>query len=369
METTFSKQDTLVVKGVAICCMLLHHCFMKAERFEGFEVAFSPFSQESVIAVAQLGKSCVGLFVFLSAYGMACSLLKQENISAASATHFVLRRLINLLSGFFAAYVVSVAGCALFSPERLLNYSSDSIGSSIFYVLCDGLGLSALFDTPTLIHTWWYMGFAIVLILVFPLLIKLYRKIGILLMPLGVLLPCVLGMSITQMNRWMMLLPALGIVCADCHVLERCKNWCIVKNTLINGFIRFVFLSGGIAVYLYWLIHSGLWGYDNLTYVNIVLDAGAAFLIALWSYLFLADCPVIREIFQFLGKHSMNIYLIHSFIRGVWFYNQLYSMGHFMIIFLTLLGSSLVISVLLELLKKYSGYTTLVQKLQRQLQN
>ncbi|MBR4625341.1 MAG: hypothetical protein IKO56_07395, partial [Alphaproteobacteria bacterium] len=55
---------------------------------------------------------------------------------------------------------------------------------------------------------------------------------------------------------------------------------------------------------------------------------------------------------EFLGKHSMNIFLFHTFIFSHWLKNFIYSPKNPLLIFLLLLGVSLIISVAIEWLKK-----------------
>lgn len=69
------------------------------------------------------------------------------------------------------------------------------------------------------------------------------------------------------------------------------------------------------------------------------------------------------EILLFLGKHSMNIFLIHTFIRQYFWKDYAYSSGHFVINILAVILPSIVISIVLEWLKKVTGYNRLVQNI------
>lgn len=44
---------------------------------------------------------------------------------------------------------------------------------------------------------------------------------------------------------------------------------------------------------------------------------------------FITMIPGIRQVLLFLGKHSMNIFLIHTFIRHYFWSDFIYSFGHF----------------------------------------
>ena len=73
MNLQFSKKDTNIVKGVAIIAMLFHHCYVTGVKFKAHGVSFAPFSRDTVVTLALWSKVCVGIFVFLSAYGIALS--------------------------------------------------------------------------------------------------------------------------------------------------------------------------------------------------------------------------------------------------------------------------------------------------------
>ena len=66
IDYSISLQDTMLIKGVAICCMVWHHLFYEHPEFGKF-----------VFYSSQLGKVCVALFLFISAYGLAVQQEKQ----------------------------------------------------------------------------------------------------------------------------------------------------------------------------------------------------------------------------------------------------------------------------------------------------
>lgn len=76
MENSFTVKDTQKAKAVAIILMMIHHCFLAPERWEGYSVNFFPLGQDLTVKIGQFGKICVGMFVFLSGYGMLVSLKK-----------------------------------------------------------------------------------------------------------------------------------------------------------------------------------------------------------------------------------------------------------------------------------------------------
>ena len=62
----------------------------------------------------------------------------------------------------------------------------------------------------------------------------------------------------------------------------------------------------------------------------------------------------IKQTLVFLGKHSMNIFLFHTFIFYFWFKEFIYASRNPIIIFVLLLSICLIISMGLEWIKKYT---------------
>ena len=105
----FDKNDTLAVKGLAILFMIQHHGFLSPDRFEGMTVNFSPFSQLDIVTISNFLKICVGMYVFLSGYGLTISLKKYGNdgtLSGRQYKDYLYRRLWKLMTGFWVIYLL-----------------------------------------------------------------------------------------------------------------------------------------------------------------------------------------------------------------------------------------------------------------------
>lgn len=60
---------------------------------------------------------------------------------------------------------------------------------------------------------------------------------------------------------------------------------------------------------------------------------------------------MLNRFLKFVGNHSFNIFLFHTFIYGMYFREFIYSLKHPLLIWLSLLLMCLNISVLIEKLK------------------
>ena len=90
-------------------------------------------------------------------------------------------------------------------------------------------------------------------------------------------------------------------------------------------------------------------------------------LLFVMSYLKLTHLGKLTKWLEFLGRHSMNIFLFHTFIFLYYFHDIVYCSGNPFLIFLTLLCSCLAISMGMEYLKKAIRFDVFCKQLIRKL--
>ena len=78
--------------------------YLAPERYEGATLDFSPFAESDVNTFANFFKICVGIYVFLSAYGLTCSYKKWNG----GDSRFVAYRYFKMMMEFFFIYVLSI---------------------------------------------------------------------------------------------------------------------------------------------------------------------------------------------------------------------------------------------------------------------
>jgi peptidoglycan/LPS O-acetylase OafA/YrhL len=69
------------------------------------------------------------------------------------------------------------------------------------------------------------------------------------------------------------------------------------------------------------------------------------------------------EVLAFLGKHSFNIFLFHTFILGYYFHDYIYWSRNPLFIYLTLLVVCILFSIFVEWSKQYFQINILQNKL------
>ena len=96
------------------------------------------------------------------------------------------------------------------------------------------------------------------------------------------------------------------------------------------------------------------------TTLQAVWDGIIPILACYLVHAYIAKIPLIDNFLSYLGKHSMNIFLIHNFIRIMWYYDFTYSFKYWWLITLVLLSISVLISNAVEILKNTIRYNELV---------
>ncbi|MGN1127080.1 MAG: acyltransferase [Ruminococcus sp.] len=365
--TKFSKNDTLAIKGIAILIMMQHHGFRTESLFAGYDVSFYPFSQSLIVAISNFFKICVGMFVFLSAYGLTVSLKKYDsgcNLNSRQYTDYLNTRLVKLMWGYWFIFILSQILNIFIAPEHTMRYFKDGMFRGVYNVVVDFFGLSNLFGTVSLNNTWWYMTLAVFIVLVVPFMVKALKKYNILFVGLVCLfLPRIINLTkdfrvgeIANSYRWVFTI-LLGIICAMYNLLPKIKDFMITKNKVLSKTIKFVIAT--VILVGFYMARTAFKG----TYANYcfeICDGVIPAFVVYYCYEFIVGIPGIRQMLMFFGKHSMNIFLLHTFIRHYWFPEFTYSFHHFALISLVLFGISLAASIVIEAFKKLIGYDKLL---------
>ena len=341
----FTKADTAAVKGIAIIFLILYHSFSIKSRFYGYPVSFWPLSEAKAMAICRVMVQCVGIFAFLSVYGLTLSMkaqYREYEFTGHEATLFVLKRYLKLVLSFTLPFLFCMGITYVTHTSRY----SDGFPINLINAGMDFLGLGHLFGTQMQINTWWYLSLEILLIFFMPFLVRFYKRYGWLMAFIFLLIGSFMLEKHVHLTKYLFVAP-LAVCFADQNVLERLKAFHIVKNTVLNKILKFILSTG--LLYILCKMFNMQWGTDHFEFA---LNGVIPVLIVYWCYEFVIGIPGIRQVLQFIGKHSANVFYIHTFIRAVWLKDLTYSFGHAAVILLFVLGVSLVISILLGFVQK-----------------
>ena len=339
VDYRITLNETNVIKGVAICAMLWHHLFL--ENREYGEVAFK---------LALTCKVCVALFVFLSGYGMAVQYKKKfnEDVCQNNSMYvfdrilFLLRRYAKFYLNYWIVFFITVS-LGVFVFDRSLTEAYGTESAIWPHFLSDFWGVAGLESYNV---TWWFNKLILVLWITFPLLywamcskfvsvwvlVFLYCDPGSLLYRFTVFSP--------GFTTYLFLF-AIGIF------LAVNTDFFIEILNKINQYVVLILTIVATILLLYMRNHYVLSCFLGTN--------GDPFIAVFLSLAVVSICRLTHRkmsALAFVGKHSMNMYLIHTFIYGYFFHDFIYWFKYPILIFAVLFLISLLLSISVEFLKE-----------------
>ena len=141
MDRLLTREDTKMIKGIAILLMLLHHLWGFTDRLPGgyLDQSFLIFGYDAAFYIAGFGKICVSLFFFVGGYGVY--------VSSYGKKYDLVAKLKSLYISYWKVFLIFVPIAFLFFanqpaycdiPEVYARYSS----FNAYDVFADFLGLS-----------------------------------------------------------------------------------------------------------------------------------------------------------------------------------------------------------------------------------
>lgn len=354
----FSKADSTKIKGFAMLMLLMHHLYCGTDRFDGYNVSFAPFSQEFVVSLSLAFKICVSLFAFISGYGLLASyrsLQKHgERMGGNSTTKWIVKHLAKLLSNFLFIYLLCFIVTLLIDGLPIRTYFSGSKIAGVLYMVIDACGLAGLFGTPTLVSTWWYMSAAIIYIILLPVVANASDRYGWIPVLAGyIAIPRLLNVGYPGgVNPYTFLLPVIfGMMAFDMrlfHKMSSLRHVHLLRERSETGpWSPDLFILFGVICVLCIRLFFNVPAHEmwELEYGFVPV------LVIVFLKYGVIGVPGVSKVLLFLGKHSMTMFLTHTFIRYVYLEDVVYSNGNFMTNFLVLLALSVALAWAIDVFK------------------
>ena len=340
-----TKQDTSVLKGIAILAMLFHHVYGTPPA------GVMPYTGLPHM-IGVLGKVCVALFLFCSGYGLA---KQYESISIREDVKFITRRLIKFYANYWVIFIlfVPISVFVYHQPEMAFDVDRPRLS---FDLILDIFGLSNTYNV-----TWWFNRIIIILYLLFPIL---YRSI--------------------RFAPWLAILVSMAVVRFETHLPDSLYDMCICQLPFVTGIVWQMYedklptLSAWLAEhrYVYAVSSFFLLGITIVLrlfpiiphWFGIRMDTFVSCALVLVVISLLRNMPRVMDTFSYLGKHSINIYLFHTFLLAYWSGRAFYSSewlrggGNFVL----LASICLAISVILEYAKEKMGFYKVIKYITHQ---
>lgn len=343
---SFNKESSLALKGVAIILMIFHHCFRIPNMFSGYPIAFFPFTESQIVNLAYASKICVSIYAFISGYGLYLSYGQKQ----CSAQKWAFTRYLKSFAGYWFVWICSAVICQLIDGRTYRTFFKDGFYQGIIYSIISFLGLDSVFKTPALNAIWWYMGAVIVFLLLTPLIYKCKDELLLALVALIVLPREFLSVSgvvkASGTKAFSFLIPfLLGSIFARYGLFEK-----LTANKSLRMRAYRLICEIWMIVFLYKMYHH----LDRGLYWEIHYAAFPMICI-LFLIEFILPIMAIRKPLLFLGKHSMNMYLVHAFLLS-YMKKAIFSCGYFVASTFLLILMSLVVSMAIETLKRLTRY-------------
>lgn len=343
---SFDLKHTNIAKGFFVLAMILHHIL--SPEMGSFIV--NSTGKDIPYLLSQIGfysKICVGGFAFLSAYGITKKWIT-KTACADTDNSIIITRLVKFYFSFWPIFIIGLIGSTLFgdTPLNELYINPHTGAFSWVLPLIDTLGLSCLLGTPMLNISWWYIPIALFIILATPLFNHLYTQYKFAFIGVICILPYVLDMSDTNL---FLTIPALGVMFAREDLLTKLKA--TGQKSIPKRILKY--LLALLMLYITFELSRSLLA---LPILPLGTFAGMYF-----CFIVLSDIPVLRNILEFIGKHSANIYFVHTFLYYYWFSYSIYNTGNLFVVYMITLIGALTISIILELCKKIVRYNKLEQ--------
>ena len=331
-ERSFDVAVTNVCKGVAICLLLFHHCLELYGDKNPIE-----------ITLQHGGKLCIAIFCMLSGFG----LMRMKMRGAGFKMDFF--HLVKLLVNFwFVAAIWILFSCHLEGRGFVQVYPMG--WNPRFFYDISGLGAPGHCFCPT----WWYMGVVIPLYLTFPFLSWLCRKSWpwLLVVALCVMLvenAIKVGVWTWCVWTWVF---ALGMIMAKEGAMEK------IERSLC-------YLSAAAFLVIAALVLHVRSYFSTLPLYEGFVAGLFVFAIYVMEAAFLSRVRILEWVLVFLGKHSMNIFLIHPYFNM--YYKKFLQQFSPMVGFAMVLAASLACSMAVERLKWLLGIKWAMGKLRKQM--
>ena len=313
-DSLISREDTKLIKGIAIGLMLMHHLWGFPDRIPGeLKYIFTIFEQSSIGYFGAFGKICVSMFFFIGGYGTYLSYRGKE--------YDIIGRLKKLYISYWKVFVVFIPIAFLFFANQSAYCVDEAIWSR--YTLFSWLECLGNFTGMSISYNreWWFLPSYVFALISFPLVRAIAQK-----HPPRTNIFLVILASILVTNC----LPAIGnietlgilnnnflyshIICqAAPYISSFWMGIAVAKDGLLDRLQRALsnnhmlspLMDIGIWCTVIFLRQSTIG--DSIDFIYI------PFLI-ITSLDLLKRLLLVKKMIGAIGKQSTNMWLIHSFL-------------------------------------------------------
>ena len=324
----FSVKYTNIIKGFAICLLLLHHLFYNSNE-SIIDIWIGSYQLSNILGL--YGKVCVAIFLILSGYGIYRSY--NSNKAYQNILVFYKKHLTKIYLNYWLIWLIFVPFGVFVLKITLIDIYKENI---IKNFIINFLGLQYYFGTLSYNNTWWFIGLIVGLYILFPVLYYFMEKIPVFLYAICIgcmFIPLKFGLISFEMFRFNLLSFIAGMVLARYNIIEKHQR-----------------RKHSIYIYLAQLLLLFLLRYFGVN-MNIQIDTFIGILLIFIIFEYVDKLSAISNIMELLGKHSFNIFMLHTFIIKIYFHNFIYMFKLPIVIFLISIIICLILSICIEFIK------------------
>ena len=307
-STLFTKLKSKEAKGICILIMFIHHLFAFPDRLDNV------FNTDYLVRLGQEFGIIVGLYVFISGYGLAI-----KPLSLKDGTD----RIVKLwLSFCFVFFIFIPIGFCL----GVYKFELKEFFENLFFI-------SSSYN-----HEWWFFSLYVQLIVISTLLSLIKDK-----QQLSVIL-CILLILSVIIKKFDFGTTLLGLrIYFSVFLLSyiTCKYGLFEKADVLLRKIVSPNLIRGLICFISAIVISKKFGDANFL----------AFFFWFLGFSYFTVRPFFSKMFCFLGKHSVNMWLVHTFYCYYYCKNIFIFVSNPLLAFMVLLLLSLMTSIAIEYIK------------------
>lgn len=325
MNIKFTKKDTLIIKGIAIILMIMHHLFAFPTR-----VIYEYSHYKLEFYIGEFGKICVSMFLFLSGLGIYYSL--------GDSFKYNIKKVFNKVKSIYFNYILIFL---LFIP---IGFFAFKVKFNLKEFILNFFGVISTYN-----NEWWFFRVYLILLITAPIFImRISSKKSIAFLQIFFLYFIAKSMRIVfisinfeesyfinEIINVVLMAQSfyMGVLFAKFKAFEKLEEL-FLKYKLNNIYIHMLILISIVMI-------RKFIGGSTLRDTIIV-----PFFI--FSSLKIVKNTRFEKLLTILGKHSNNIWLVHTFYCYYYFQNIIFLPCNWMLIFISLTIISLITSYLIN---------------------
>lgn len=340
-DSFLTKNDTLILKGIAVLLLVFHHILAYPDRI--------PIELNTIVSgslaqhIGDFGKLSVAVFSFLGGYGKYLKYKERQTDVIDDLKKLYLR--------YWKIFIIFIPIAFIFFRDQTPYCLDESIYSCYSVFSIKELLLNFAGVIVTYNREWWFIIIYVSFICMFPLFKKIADRYSVLinlvfalilqaillsLDTLDVLLQNDLYFNVFFMKSFYLIAFYLGVIFARFGLFSKAEHL-LKKKT-----VRYIVAIFSLAAMFFIRVFVPDFG--------LFFDAIYAIIFVFSLKTLLSGLSRVSAVFALFGKHSMNIWLVHTFF--CYYFGiiavLIFSLKWFVPVFLVVLGLSFLASFIID---------------------